>query len=303
MAVFFMSLALPLASRAQLSDLSDYVVPVPTTVTFDSADAKVKLIGFLYSPDAKVWSGPRPAVVMLHGRSGVYSATARHYDATTLAARTTLWGKFWAERGYIGLYVDTFGARGYFKGFEAGTNNGSRPQEINEISVRPHDAYRGLKYLRERGDVQKRSVFLQGWSNGGSAVLSSMSHDTVGMAMPTAQTGFRAAIALYPACTPVTKYYGTPYRTYAPLLLLIGTEDEEVSYSSCEKLAEASRHARIAGNDLDFVRYPGAQHSYDSPGAKRQAVAANVEATADTLRRAEAFFKQFLSPADPMPHK
>ena len=83
-----------------------------------------------------------------------------------------MWGKFWAERGYVGLYVDTFGPRGYARGFEAGTNDGSRPQEINEITVRPFDAYMGLKYLRGRGDVQKERVFLQGWSNGGSAALS-----------------------------------------------------------------------------------------------------------------------------------
>lgn len=264
---------------------------VPDTVSFDSADSKVKLSGYLYLPDAKAWPGPRPAVVLLHGRSGVFSAAAKKVDATTLAARTTLWGKFWAERGYIGLYVDTFGPRDYAKGFEAGTNNGSRPLEINEITVRPYDAYMGLKFLRTRSDVQKDRVFLQGWSNGGSAALSTMAERTIGLEKPTADSGFRAAIAVYPACTPVTKYYGSNYRTYAPLLLLIGTQDEEVSYPNCEKLAQDSRTG-----DVEFVRYPGATHAYDTPIPKRTAVAANVDATADTMRRAEAFFAKFLMP-------
>ena len=266
---------------------------VPDTVSFDSADGKVKLTGYLYLPDVKTWPGPRPAVVLLHGRSGVFSSTTKKYDATTLAARTTLWGKFWAERGYIGLYVDTFGPRGYAKGFEAGTNNGSRPPEINEITIRPHDAYMGLKFLRTRGDVQKDRVFLQGWSNGGSAALSTMAEKNTAMYWATADTGFRAAIAVYPACTPVTKFFGSNYRTYAPLLLLIGTQDEEVSYPNCEKLAQGSRTG-----DVEFVRYPGATHSYDTPIPKRTAVAANVDATADTMRRAEAFFAKFLSPAN-----
>ena len=266
---------------------------VPDTVSFDSADGKVKLTGYLYLPDVKTWPGPRPAVVLLHGRSGVFSSAAKKYDATTLAARTTLWGKFWAERGYIGLYVDTFGPRGYAKGFEAGTNNGSRPLEINEITIRPHDAYMGLKFLRTRGDVQKDRVFLQGWSNGGSAALSTMAEKNTAMYWATADTGFRAAIAVYPACTPVTKFFGSNYRTYAPLLLLIGTQDEEVSYPNCEKLAQGSRTG-----DVEFVRYPGATHSYDTPIPKRTAVAANVDATADTMRRAEAFFAKFLSPAN-----
>ena len=260
----------------------------PELVAFDSADGNVKLTGFLYLPDARDWPGPRPAIVMLHGRSGVFSANAKKFDATTLSARTVMWGKFWAERGYIGLYVDTFGPRGYVKGFEAGTNNGSRPKEVNEISVRPHDAYMGLKYLRGRKDVQKDHVFLQGWSNGGSAALSTMADKSVGMEKPTIETGFRAAIAVYPACTPVSKYYGDTYRAYAPVLLLIGTLDEEVSYANCEKLAQSSRNG-----DVEFVRYDGATHSYDAPSPKRTGLNANVEATLDTKVRAEAFFRKF----------
>ena len=287
--LFFFSLFLPSATLARSL--------IPETVTFNSADDKVKLIGFMYLPDAKLWPDARPAVVMLHGRSGIYSSSAKHHDATTLAARTVLWGKFWADRGYIGLYIDTFGPRGYFKGFEAGTNNGSRPREINEITVRPFDAYMGLKYLRSRTDVQKNNVFLQGWSNGGSAALSTMARDSVGFEKPTPETGFRAAIAVYPACTPVSKHYGSRYQTYAPLMLLIGTEDEEVSVAKCEKLVGDSPSSALNnadGGDLIFVRYIGAQHSYDTPSSKRQAVAANVAATEDTKLRAEAFFKKHL---------
>lgn len=270
---------------------------VPDTVAFDSADGKLKLTGFLYLPDTKAWPGPRPAIVMLHGRSGVYSSSAKKYDASTLAARTGMWGKFWAERGYAGLYVDTFGPRGYPKGFEAGTNDGRRPPEINEITVRPYDAYMGLKYLRGRTDVQKDRVFLQGWSNGGSATLATMAEKTVGMGKPTPESGFRAAIAIYPACTPVTKHFGRDYRSYAPLLLLIGTADEEVSYANCEKLAVAGG----GRNNIEFVRYPDATHAYDAPNPKRMAVAANVAAGEDTKSRAEAFFGKF--PASSKPAK
>ena len=267
---------------------------LPETVTFDSADAKVKLTGYLYLPDAKTFPAPRPAIVMLHGRSGVYRAGAKRFDASTLASRTTMWGKFWVERGYVGLYVDTFGPRGYHQGFEAGTNDGRRPAEINEITVRPFDAYQGLKFLRARNDVQKDRIFLQGWSNGGSATLSTMAEATVGMEKPTPQSGFRAAIAVYPACTPVTRHYGASYRSYAPVLLLIGTEDEEVSFRNCEKLGAASRRG-----DVEFVRYEGATHSYDTPTAKRTAVTANVTATVDTQARAAAFFRKFLPTTTP----
>ena len=267
---------------------------LPATVHFDSADGKVKLAAYLYLPDAKRWPAPRPAIVMLHGRSGVFSAGAKKFDATTLAGRTVQWGRFWAERGYIGLYVDSFGPRGYPKGFEAGTNDGRRPAEINEITMRPFDAYMGLKYLRSRGDVIKDRVFLQGWSNGGSATLSTMAEATVGMEKPTIDAGFRAAIAVYPACGRLANQYGATYRSYAPVLLLIGTEDEEVSFSRCEKFAQSSR-----AGDVEFIRYPGATHSFDTPNAKRTSVAANVAATHDTEVRAEAFFRKHLMPVTP----
>jgi carboxymethylenebutenolidase len=263
----------------------------PETVAFDSADGKLKLTGYLYLPDAKVWPGPRPAIVLLHGRTGVYSSRAKRFDATTLSARTTLWGRFWADRGYAGLYVDTFGPRGHHRGFDAGTNDGRRPSEINEITVRPLDAYQGLKYLRGRRDVQPDRVFLQGWSNGGSATLATLAERTFGGNEPRPEAGFRAAIAVYPACARITKFYGQSFRTYAPVLLLIGTEDEEVSYRQCEKLAQTSRRG-----DIEFVRYSGATHSYDTPAARRQAVAANLAATEDTKARSEAFLKRFLTP-------
>ncbi len=268
----------------------------PGTVSFDSADGKVKLSGYLYLPDARTWPGPRPAIVLLHGRSGLHRAGAGRFDTSTLSSRTELWGNFWADRGYIGLYVDSFGPRGYPRGFEAGTNrNGGRPAEVNEITVRPHDANMALQFLRRRDDVQKDRVFLQGWSNGGSATLSAMAANTVVMDKPTVASGFRAAIAVYPACNMVARRYGADYRPYAPLLLLIGTEDEEVSYARCEQLAAASRDA---GGDLEFVRYPGAQHSYDTPTSKRQGLAANAAAAADTKARAEAFFGRFIQPAN-----
>lgn len=254
-------------------------------VQFAGADGKLQLAGYLYLPDAVKWPGPRPAVVMLHGRSGLFSAGAKTFGVSTLSSRTVLWGRFWAERGYVGLYVDSFAPRGYPRGFEAGTNDGRRPPEVNEVTVRPFDAYAGLDYLRTRKDVQGDHVFLQGWSNGGSATLSSMADRTPAMEKPTIEKGFRAAIAVYPGCTPVTRHFGIVYRSYAPLLLLIGTEDEEVSFRNCEKLARSA-----AGEQVTFVRYQGATHSYDTPTAKRRAVDANVAAAADTRLRAEEFF-------------
>ena len=256
------------------------------TVHFESGDGKTELVAYLYTPAAP---GPHPAVVALHGRTGLYSTKASgRYEAATLAPQKKMWGEYWASHGFAVLFVDTFGPRGYPQGFAAGTIR-NRPTEINEITIRPLDAYAGLKYLRSRGDVIGDQIFLQGWSNGGSATLSSMERRAPGISAPTPASGFRAAISMYPACTQVQDHYGTTYRTYAPVLLLIGSADEEVRPANCENLAAV---AKANGSALDFVLYPGAQHSYDTPVPARQGHAPNVDAVGDTLRRAEAFFQQ-----------
>ena len=78
------------------------------------------------------------------------------YDAHTLTKRHKMWGEFWAERGYVALHVDGFGPRGYPAGFAKGTYS-DRPEELNEVTIRPFDAYGALRYLRTRNDVAGRS--------------------------------------------------------------------------------------------------------------------------------------------------
>src|SRR6266702_170680 len=78
------------------------------------------------------------------------------------------------ERGYVAIMVDGFGPRGYPQGFPRFSYE-SRPAELNEVTIRPLDAYGALAYLRTRSDVLPDRIALQGWSNGGSAALSTMS--------------------------------------------------------------------------------------------------------------------------------
>ncbi|SFU80460.1 carboxymethylenebutenolidase [Polaromonas sp. YR568] len=258
-------------------------------VNFTSGDGKTELVAYMYLPSTP---GPHPAVVMLHGRGGLYSTLKQTFDGDSLSSRHVMWGKFWAERGYVGLLVDSFGPRGYARGFEAGTNDGSRPASVNEITIRPLDAYAALKFLRNRPDVIKDQVFLQGWSNGGSTALSAASIVAPGIEAPTETTGFRAFLSMYPACAQVMRRYTQTYRSYAPMLVLIGTDDEEVNPERCARLSEI---AERNGSDWQFVLYPGVEHSYDTPTKKRESVEANKLAAEDSKQRAQAFFGKFLA--------
>jgi carboxymethylenebutenolidase len=258
----------------------------PKTVRFASEDRKTNLTGYLFEPAGP---GPHPAIVMLHGRAGPYSSLAHGvYTAATLSQRHRLWGEFWAARGYLALLVDSFGPRGYAPGFAAGSYD-ERPAEVSEQTVRPLDAYGALRYLRGRGDVIAGRIGLQGWSNGGMTVLVTMSSLGPGIQRPTPETGFRAALAEYPGCG-MAAIQGA-YQAYAPILMMIAADDQEVSPQRCQEFAQ---RAQAAGTPVETILYAGAEHNFDDPGAARQSKPANRRATEDARRRAEEFFAAHL---------
>jgi dienelactone hydrolase len=263
---------------------------VPERVTFPSADGHTLLVGYLFMP-AHQDGTARPAVVMMHGRAGAYSSNARgRFDASTLSQRHRAWGELWASQGYIALMVDGFGPRGYAQGFPRFSYD-ARPAELNEVTIRPLDAYGALAYLRTRPDVAADRIGLQGWSNGGSATLATMAADAPGRT----EAGFRAALAFYPACA-LKGEFDRGYQPYAPVQVFHGTADEEVSPHRCGALVERSR---AEGGAIDIRFYDGATHGFDDPGEKRQSNPANATAAEDAVQRSVQLFAQQLN--DPRP--
>jgi dienelactone hydrolase len=262
---------------------------LPERVQFRSADGTTMLVGYLFRPSGE--TGKRvPAVVLMHGRAGAYSSRANGvYDASTLSLRHRFWGDFWAEQGYVTVLVDGFGPRGYPQGFGRFSHS-SRPPELDEVTRRPLDAYGALTYLRARPDVVPDRIALQGWSNGGSATLASMAPDAPGIAEHTPETGFRAGLALYPACGLKDHFAGRQYVSYAPLRVFVGKADEEISPRRCRALLEH------AGGDVKIHFYDGATHDFDDPGRSRQSVRANFEARLDVIDQAQRFFARELAP-------
>ena len=262
----------------------------PQTVHFMSEDGSTTLVAYLYAPDTRP-KGPAPAVVMMHGRAGPYSSLAKGvYDAETLSKRTKDWAAIWTAQGDYALVVDGFGPRGYPTGFAAGTD-GDRPAAVNEITVRPLDAYAALKYLRADRRIDPQRIGIQGWSNGGSATLATISDDELTTEKIAAGAGFKAALAFYPGCG-LQGAFKDDYHTATPVRVFIGTADEEVSPKSCERLA---KRATDGGSDFTLTVYPDATHDFDDPGKKRQSIPANVAADTDATQQAIAFFAKALA--------
>ncbi len=256
----------------------------PETVYFMSADGKTEIVGYLFKPSGPA---PHPAMVMLHGRAGPYSANdnatctrvARGVtspcNASTLSKRHVMWGEYWAEHGYLAVLPDSFGPRDKAHGFPRDSHGEDDRKSTNEKTVRPFDAEGALAWLRGRDDVDAGHIFLQGWSNGGSTLLNVMIRQG-------SKAGFRGALAFYPGCGD-DALLETTVRTTTPMAIFSGADDEEVSHVICEHVVGRSL---VADTTLNLTIYPGATHDFDDPGEARQKVPANRAAKKDAMARA-----------------
>jgi dienelactone hydrolase len=271
-----LALAIPLLAASA-------AMAAPETVYFKSADGKTEIVGYLFRPTGPA---PHPAMVMLHGRAGPYSANdnatctfvRRGLDspcnADTLSKRHVMWGEYWAARGYLALLPDSFGPRGKAHGFPRNSHNDPDRKSVNEKTVRPFDAEGALTFLGTHDDIDASRIFLQGWSNGGSTLLNVMIRQGD-------KAGFRGALAFYPGCGDDALLKDTVLTT-TPMAMFQGADDEEVSPKICRHVAGRSL---TADTNLDVTFYPGATHDFDDPGEARQKVPGNQAAKADAMAR------------------
>jgi dienelactone hydrolase len=262
--------------------------PVEQT-TFRTLDNSTPpLTGYLFRPQGV--SGKAPAIVLMHSRDGVYSSRADgDYKASTLTPRMKWWGQYWAGRGYYVLVVDSYGARGFPQGV-ADVPVKERPASIDDVDVRPLDAFGALQYLRKVPGVDGDRIGLMGFSNGGTATLAAMADDKPG---DMRKIGFRAGVALYPFCSLKKRFDKSGYKPYAPVRVFMGADDKGSSPEACQALVD--RSAKKNG-DIALTLYAGAAHGFDEPGKTNQAKPASATATEDVRAKAAAFFEQALAP-------
>jgi dienelactone hydrolase len=186
-------------------------------------------------------AGPFPAIVLMHGCGGMYTPSGY------ITASYRHWAELLAEEGYVALLVDSFNPRGYRTICEL------QKRPIRESRERVEDAYAAARWLHQQVYVGRGRIGLIGWSNGGTGTLYAMRPAS------RAEPAFRAAVAFYPGCTTLSRAK-TPYRPYAPLLILSGGADDWTPAAPCAELIDI---ARGQGAPADIVIYPGAHHSFD----------------------------------------
>jgi len=235
--------------------------------------------------------GPFPALVLMHGCHGV-SESVRG------------WGRWFRERGYVALVVDSWGSRGL--------GEQCTPGDELPNTARFDDAIGALRWLQARPYVDRQRIGIIGWSNGGVFSMAAVNGPTAerakkrGIEIPA--PGFQAAVGVYPGgCFSLINELSVK-----PVLILIGGADDWTNPKECEELVAKQR---AKGADVSVVVYPGAVHYFDVEGQPRvflpevenrnaktgqccgATVGFDAAANADAHRRVGAFFARHLGGA------
>lgn len=245
----------------------------------------IELAAVLGRPEG---AGPFPAIVMLHGCSGLWTATG---DRPTPLYR--FWAEHFRRRGYVTLLVDSFGPRGERK---ICTRD---PRPVLESRDRAPDAQAALRWLAQRPDVDPSRISLMGWSNGATSAMYALREGAPAARADGAR--FRSAVVFYPGCRVLAL---SAYRPSAPLLIQTGAADDWTPALPCENLA---RQAVAADAPVEIDVYDGAHHGFDiprgairlrpevrnvaSPTGRGATVGPHPEARAKALARATAFIE------------
>jgi dienelactone hydrolase len=227
------------------------------TVHFASLDGKTDLTAYLgrHPGDA-----PRPAVVLMHGCSGLLNPQGRIFPLYRA------WMRALFAKGYDVLTVDSAASRGFGQTCTAG------PNRITMWRDRPSDAYGALAYLQAQSSVRADRIALMGWSQGGGVVLLSINDKSIGRPAALKQD-FKASVAFYPGvCNdkfqskPWTQVEPQGWTTQLPLLVLFGAADTWTPLAPCEEFLSA---AKARGNPVELKIYANAVHAFDAPNLPR----------------------------------
>ncbi len=227
------------------------------------------LTGDLYRPAR---AGPFPAVVLLHGCSGI-------------GPHTVAWAQWLQAEGYAALVLDSFSGRGLRR-----LCGDSSPLTGR---ARAHDVYAAARYLKTLPAVDGARIGAMGFSHGGWTVLwASNLEDWY------PDVTVKALVAFYPGCGDFRSY-----RSAIPMLMLLGGKDNWTPSEPCQLIADG---AKRDGKNVTAVLYPTAQHAFDSAQLTRPVYIADArrgagatieysaEAHADSEKQVRRFLQSYL---------
>lgn len=186
---------------------------------------------------------PVPAVVIVHGSSGVDGRSIDHAQALQQAGIATLEVDLWAARWPQGGPL-------------------RRPRGVPETLP---DAFGALAFLAAHQAIDPARIGILGFSWGGVVAMLAATRAYAGTLAPPGLR-FAAHAAFYPVCWLYNRVPGYEFRdlTAAPVQLHAAERDDYDSPTTCDEL-----RASLPAPDRDaveVVRVPGATHAFDRRG-------------------------------------
>lgn len=177
-----------------------------------------------------------PAMVLMHGSGGLEPGMAQWVDALH-------------ELGVATFVVHVSESRCVKRTAE---NQSAVPSSADVV-----DAFQALALLAGHPRIDAARIGVMGFSRGGSAAFQA-AIEPFRSAVAKSELQFALHIAVYAGCNQV---YWSPRITKAPMLNLVGAEDDYTTAEPCVQLAK--RYAD-AGAPVRTLQYAGAQHSWDA---------------------------------------
>ena len=205
-----------------------------TTISFASLDQihAYKLSGTLYLPENH--SRPCPAVVIVHGTTGIDSRGAFYRDSILQA-------------GMAILEVD------FRTGIYQGPSTRPPPEALVPMG------FAALKELRKLPAIDPGRIGIMGFSMGGHLTVTTAFEANRKLWMGE-EKGFAAHVAFYPVCKPFLRQADCKM-TGAPMIIFYGTED---AYGDGKYVPEFKRLLlEKYGFDATTVEYAGAHHGFN----------------------------------------
>ena len=230
---------------------------LPELMQGNKGGEAVNIVGHLFLPPG---SDKVPAVVLVHGSGGIYSA------------ELDFWPKQFNAAGIAVFTLDMFGPRG--------VQSTALDQSQVPFAADVADAFAALRVLATHQRIDRQRIAIMGFSRGGTATLRASVEKIVASQKLPDGLRFAAAISAYGGgCAGIFRLVVKPgVFSKAPMLFIHGDADDYTPIGPCQDYAD-----RIgkAGTPVEFVAIEGAHHKFDADDIKRHYIAGATRTKAD----------------------
>jgi dienelactone hydrolase len=209
------------------------------------------LFGFWFKGKGK--SDKKATIIAMHGCGGLYSSVNK--EKIEFTPRHIAMARALTDAGYNVLFPDSFTPRG-----RRSICKESLQQREASSANRRLDVQVALRWLATQDDVDYSRIGMVGWSHGATTILSALNLAQTDVAVRKVQP--KAAVAFYPTCTAFSKNR-TPYKPAAPMLILMGENDDWTPPEACESL---EKKMQDSDTPITLRLYPDTYHDFDAPG-------------------------------------